>query len=130
MSEEVNTSDDSGFHGPQHALTDDGILKVYSVGKTTVLGFEGRDVPSKFNAAHYRTAIRDLLLANESSTVAFDLTGVRFMPSGMLGLLASLSQLDGLTPTVQVFNPGTDVREVLQTTGLSRIIEIHEMDAI
>ena len=123
-----NTSDDSGFQEKQYALTDDGLLQVYSVGKTTVLGFGGKDVPSEFNAAHYRAAITDLLIANNSDTVAFDLTGVQLVPSGMLGLLVSLRQLEGLEPKVQVFNPGKDVTEVLQITKLNTLIEIHEVD--
>jgi hypothetical protein len=70
----------------QFALTEDGLLKVYSAGEVTVLGFGGSDVPSEFNAAHYRAAISDLVKAHHSTIVAFDLTGVRLVPSGMLGL--------------------------------------------
>lgn len=126
--EEANSSDDSGFNSIQYALTEDGVLKVYSVGPTTVLGFGGQDLPSEFNAAHYRAAIADLLRANSSEIVAFDLTGVNLVPSGMLGLLVSLKNLEGLTPVVQVFNPSADVREVLQITKLNTLIEIHEVD--
>ena len=124
---EVDSSDDSGFNSPQYALTEDGLLKVYSVGPTTVLGFDGQDVPSEFNAAHYRAAISDLLIANDSKIVAFDLTGVKLVPSGMLGLLVSLKQLDELSPTVQIFNPSNDVKEVLQITKLNTLIEVHEL---
>ena len=112
----------------QYALTKDGILKVYSVGKTTVLGFGGEDVPSEFNAAHYRAAIADLLKANNCSTVAFDVTGVRLIPSGMLGLLASLRKTNDLSLTVQLFNPSADIEEVLQITKLSTMIETHHID--
>ena len=127
MTDDIS-SDDSGFNSAQYALTEDGILRVYSVGETTVLGFGGQDIPSEFNAAHYRAAIADLLIANKSTTVAFDLTGVKLVPSGMLGLLVSLRQLEGLEPVVQVFNPGEDVQEVLQITKLNKMIEIHEVD--
>ncbi|MEZ6059442.1 MAG: STAS domain-containing protein [Planctomycetaceae bacterium] len=112
----------------QYALTEDGLLKVYSVGPTTVLGFGGDDVPPEFNAAHYRAAITDLLIANGSKTVAFDLTGVRIVPSGMLGLLVSLRNIEGLHPTVQVFNPSDDVQEVLQITKLNTLIEVHQVE--
>jgi len=112
----------------QYALTKDGILKVYSVGETTVLGFGGEDVPSEFNAAHYRAAIADLLKANNCSTVAFDVTGVRLIPSGMLGLLASLRKINDLPLTVQLFNPSADIEEVLQITKLSTMIETHHID--
>lgn len=125
---EPENSDEQASDNPQYALTEDGVLKVYSVGKTTVLGFGGEDVPSEFNAALYRAAISDLLVANKSDTVAFDLSGVQLVPSGMLGLLVSLNQLDGLEPTVQIFNPCEDVREVLRITKLDTMIEIHEVD--
>ena len=125
LNEEPNPSDDSGFHSQQYALTEDGVLKVYSVGPTTVLGFDGQDVPSEFNAAHYRAAISDLLIANSSSVVAFDLDGVNLVPSGMLGLLVSLRKLDGVE-TVQVFNPSEDVREVLRLTKLDGMIDVRE----
>lgn len=126
--EPADSSDDSGFHSPQYALTEDGILKVYSVGETTVLGFGGEDVPSEFNAAHYRAAISDLLVTNNCNVVAFDLTGVKLVPSGMLGLLVSLKQLHSLKPRVQIFNPCDDVKEVLQITKLNTMIEVHEVD--
>ena len=112
----------------QYALTDDGILKVYSAGPVTVLGFGGADVPSEFNAAHYRAAITDLVVLNKSTVVAFDLTGVRLVPSGMLGLLVSLTRMKGLPLTVQVFNPSEDVQDVLSVTKLNRMIEVHEID--
>ena len=123
--DEPNPSDDSGFHSQQYALTEDGLLKVYSVGETSVLGFDGQDVPSEFNAAHYRAAISDLLVANNSTVVAFDLDGVKLVPSGMLGLLVSLRKLEGVQ-VVQVFNPSEDVREVLRLTKLDTMIEVRE----
>lgn len=127
MTEESLPENDE-FPDAQYALTEDGVLRVYSVGPTTVLGFAGQDVPSEFNAAHYRAAISDLLIANNCQTVAFDLTGVLMLPSGMLGLLVSLKKLEGVEPTVQVFNAGPDVREVLQLTKLNTMIEVCEVD--
>ncbi len=112
----------------QFPLTEDGLLKVYSVGPVTVLGFGGKDLPSEFNVAHYRLAILELLKAHNSSIVALDVTGVRLVPSGMLGLLVSLTRIPDLPLTVQVFNPGKDLREVLAITKLNKFIEIHEVD--
>ena len=117
----------TGFED-QFPLTDDGLLKVYSVGPVTVLGFGGQDVPSEFSVAHYRLAISELLKANNSSIVAFDVTGVRLVPSGMLGLFISLTRIPDLPLTVQVFNPSDDLREVLAITKLNKFIEIHEVN--
>lgn len=131
----VDPSDDSGIYSadgkevaPQYALTEDGVLKVYSVGETTVLGFGGDDLPSEFNAANYRAAITDLLIANNCRIIAFDVTGVKLVPSGMLGLWVSLRSIEGLEPRVQVFNPSDDIKEVLQITKLNTMIEVHEVD--
>ena len=111
----------------QYALTDDGVLRVYSSGPVTVLGFGGSDVPSEFNAAHYRTAVSDLLRSQHSSVAAFDLTGVSLVPSGMLGLLVSLTRLSENPPKVQVFNACPAVREVLALTRLDTIVEVLEV---
>lgn len=122
-----NPSANNAFED-QLPLTEDGMLKIYSVGPVTVLGFGGQDLPSEFSVAHYRLAICELLKANNSSIVAFDVTGVRLVPSGMLGLLVSLTRLPDLPLTVQVFNPSDDFREVLAITKLNKFIEIHEVN--
>jgi anti-anti-sigma regulatory factor len=128
MSDKNSAFSGGPFPAAQYPLTDDGVLKVYSAGETTVLGFAGRDVPSEFNAAHYRAAIADLLRANHCSVVAFDLTGVQLVPSGMLGLFVSLTRLPDMPLRVQVFNPSSEVREVLTLTRLNLLIEIHQLD--
>lgn len=128
MSDKHSALSDGLFPAAQYPLTDDGVLKVYSAGVTTVLGFAGHDVPSEFNAAHYRAAIVDLLRANQCNVVAFDLSGVQLVPSGMLGLFVSLTRLPEMPLRVQVFNPSTEVREVLMLTRLNLLIEIHEVD--
>ncbi|MCA9064329.1 MAG: STAS domain-containing protein [Planctomycetaceae bacterium] len=115
-------------HVTQLALTEDGLLKVYSVGPITVLGFAGQDVPSEFNAAHYRAAISDLVRLHDSHTVAFDLTGVQLVPSGMLGLLVSLTRMKETPLKVQLFNPSDDIREVLSITKLDRMLELRVVE--
>ncbi|MEY3176424.1 MAG: hypothetical protein RLZZ436_4338 [Planctomycetota bacterium] len=112
----------------QYPLTEDGILRVYLAGPVTVLGFGGQDTPQEFNAAQYRAAISDLLRAHSSSIVAFDLTGVRLIPSGILGLFVSLTRLPDITLRVQIFNPSAEIREILRITRLDRMIEVHEVD--
>jgi anti-anti-sigma regulatory factor len=42
----------------------------------------------------------------------------------MLGLLASLKRMD---INVHLYNPSSDVREVLEITRLNRLFEIHEL---
>jgi len=101
------------------------ILEVYQTGPTTVVGFGGRDVLSDVNVAACRAEFLDLIQREQCQIVAFDLTGVCFLPSGLLGLLASLRS-SGVE--VQIYNPSADVREVLSITNLDKLMEIHEVD--
>ena len=71
-------------------------LEVYDVGELTVVGFGGREV----------------------------LTGVRLIPSGMLGMLCAIRN-EGVE--VHLYNPSQDVREVLEITKLDSLLEMHEV---
>ena len=101
------------------------VLQVYSAGPTTVVGFGGRDVLDNVNLALCRQELLDLIKEHEAKAVAFDLTGVILMPSGLLGLLASLKQ-EGVE--VHVYNPSDDVREVLGVTHLDKVLQVREVD--
>lgn len=101
------------------------ILTVYDVGATTVVGFGGRDVLDSVNLAVCRDEVLDLIARHDVEVLAFDLTGVVLVPSGLLGLLASLrnNHVD-----VHIYNPSADVREVLEITHLDELMPIHEVD--
>lgn len=99
-------------------------LQVYEVGPTTVIGFGGADVLDDMNVVVYRDAIDELISNNDIETLAVDLTGVRLIPSGLLGLLAS-TRRHGVD--VHVYNPSEDVREVLSVTNLDKLMPIHEV---
>jgi anti-sigma B factor antagonist len=74
--------------------------------------------------AECRKEIVQLLELHRCTTLAFDLTGVKYIPSGMLGLLASLRRME---IEVHLYNPSSDVREVLKITGLNRLFRVHEL---
>lgn len=101
------------------------ILQVYAAGPTTVVGFGDRPVMDEVNLAVCREQLAALLKSNESHTLGFDLTGVKIVPSGFLGLMASVRNLG---VAVHLYNPSGDVREVLSTTNLDRLMEVHEVD--
>ena len=103
----------------------DAVLRVYEVGSTTVVGFGGADVLDTVNLAHCREALAGLIRENDVDVLAFDLTGVVLVPSGLLGLLASLRKTG---VEVQIYNPSDDVREVLEVTHLNDIMPIREVD--
>jgi anti-anti-sigma factor len=101
------------------------VLRVYETGPLTVVGFGSGELPDQIDLVECREEIIDLLKVHDCKDLAFDLTGVRYIPSGMLGLLASLRRL-GIQ--VHLYNPSSDVREVLQVTRLDQLFKIHDLD--
>lgn len=101
------------------------LLRVYETGPLTVVGFGGDELPDRIDLAECRDEIRELLELHDCKDLAFDLTGVRYIPSGMLGLLASLTKLG---VQVHLYNPSSDVREVLEVTHLDQLFKIHDLD--
>lgn len=101
------------------------ILDVYEVGPTTVVGFGNRETLDDINLAFCREELVKVLQGSGAHTLGFDLTGVRLIPSGFLGLMASVRALG---VEVHLYNPSPDVREVLSTTNLDRLMPVHEID--
>jgi anti-anti-sigma factor len=101
------------------------VLRVYEAGgPLTVVGFGTGVLPDQIDLAECREEIIELLELHDCKDLAFDLTGVRYVPSGMLGLLASLHRR-GIQ--VHLYNPSVDVREVLEVTHLDRLFKIHDL---
>ena len=100
-------------------------LEVYEAGELTVIGFGGREVLDHMNLAECRDEIAELIRNHSCSTLAFDLTGVRLIPSGLLGLLASVKR-QGVE--VHLYNASDDIREVLEITKLDRLLHLHEVE--
>lgn len=98
-------------------------LEVFKSGEITVVGFGDREILDQINLAACREQLELLIQQCNTKTLAFDLSGVRLIPSGMLGLLASLRDTG---VTIQLFNPSEDVTEVLEITKLNRLFEIKE----
>jgi anti-anti-sigma factor len=100
------------------------ILQLYSPGETTVVGFGGEDVLDSVNLVACREEVMGLLEQERCKVLAFDLTGVKLIPSGLLGLLASVRQ-HGVE--VHLYNPSADVRDVLAVTNLDRLMPVHDV---
>lgn len=103
---------------------DHSVLKVYQTGELTVVGFGGRDVPDEVCIAAYRTQLFDLIAQYQCKVLAFDLTGVQLVPSGMLGVLSSIRQR---VERVELYNPSPDVMDVLRITKFDRLFDIKEV---
>ncbi len=99
-------------------------LEVYQTGRLCVLGFGGREVLDNLDLGVARDTLADLVKEHQCEAMAFDLTGVRLIPSGLLGLLASIHKLN---VQVHLYNPSKDIREVLEITRLDQVMEIHEV---
>lgn len=123
LDESEPTSDDSavrlGGSGP-----DPRILKIYQTGELTVVGFGGKDVPDEVCIAIYRDQLFKLIDQHHCKVLAFDLTGVTLIPSGMLGVLTSLRSK---VEKIELYNPSDDVRDVLRMTRLEQLFEIKEV---
>jgi anti-anti-sigma factor len=101
-------------------------IKVYEAGRLTVVGFDGSDDRlDQLNIGQCRDELAALVKEHNCEVLAFDLTGVRLLPSGLLGLLASLRQLG---VEVHLYNPSADVRDVLEITNLDRLMTIHDIE--
>lgn len=102
-----------------------GLLEVYQSGPLTVVGFGGREIVDQFNLAEYRDELLGLMESHGCHALAIDLTGVQILPSGLLGILASLHR-NGVK--VSLFNACDTIREVLEITHLDQILQLHEVE--
>ena len=100
-------------------------LEVYQAGELTVIGFGGREVRDNMNVAECRDELVELIREHHCKVLAFDLTRVRLIPSGLLGLLASIRK-QGVE--VHLYNPSADIREVLEITKLDQVLQMHALE--
>ena len=100
-------------------------LEVYQAGELTVIGFGGREVLDNMNVAECRDELVALIRDHHCKVLAFDLTRVRLIPSGLLGLLASIRK-QGVE--VHLYNPSADIREVLEITKLDQVLQMHALE--
>ena len=100
------------------------LLQVYQSGVLTVVGFGGVHVPDEYSVVSYRDQILKLINDHKCEQLAFDLTGVKLLPSGLLGLLSSIRDT---SVEVHLYNPSPDVREVLAVTSLDKLMPIFDV---
>jgi anti-sigma B factor antagonist len=103
------------------AFYDPSVLKVYQTGPLTVVGFGGVDVPDEVCIAGYRDQLMKLIDDHGCNVLAFDLSGVKLVPSGMIGVLVSLrKRVDRL----ELYNASPDVEDVLKLTNLISLFDL------
>ena len=99
-------------------------IDVYRAGPLTVVGFGDRDALD-LSVVACQSELSQVLRDSNCHTLAVDLTGVRLVASGMLGVFASI-QRRGVR--VLLFNPSPDLVEVLEITKLDRLLPIHRVE--
>jgi anti-anti-sigma factor len=97
-----------------------GRLQVLERGPRTVIGFGEADLPPEHALGPYLTEIYELIASSGCRELTFDLSGVSAVPSGFLGVLASVLKKD---VAVSVANPSREVREVLAVTNFDRLVK-------
>uniref|UniRef100_A0A7C2PHC8 Anti-sigma factor antagonist n=1 Tax=Schlesneria paludicola TaxID=360056 RepID=A0A7C2PHC8_9PLAN len=102
-----------------------GVLEVYETGELTVVGFGGREILDFISVAECRDELQELIREQQCRTLAIDLTGVKIVPSGLLGLMASVHH-SGVE--VHLYNACDAVREVIEITNLDRVLHLHDID--
>ena len=112
---------DSGILATQAA--DFGLLRITCDGSKMTIGFPGTDLFDDFCLSNYREQIFQSLNDLTCDTLQFDLTNLVLIPSGMLGLMASVKKR---SYNVELVNPSEAVREVLSVTRMDSVFTISE----
>jgi anti-sigma B factor antagonist len=96
-------------------------LQVLETGPVVVIGFGGRDLPPEHALGRYLGELGELIDSTGCRELAFEMQGINMIPSGFLGVIASVAKRG---VAISVRHPSTDVREVLELTHFDRIIKI------
>jgi len=96
-------------------------LQVLETDPIVVIGFGGRDLPPEHVLGRYLGEIGELIDRTGCRELAFEMEGVVMVPSGFLGVIASITKR-GVAVTVR--HPSKDVREVLELTHFDQIVKL------
>jgi anti-anti-sigma regulatory factor len=96
-------------------------LQLLQFGRHTIVGFGGQDLPADHALGRYLSDITELIEQGDCQELTFDLAGVTLIPSGFLGVMASVLKM-GVGVTVQ--NASREVREVLALTNFDRLVTV------
>jgi anti-sigma B factor antagonist len=100
-------------------------LRVVKTGRHCIFGFDAVDWPPEHVVSQYLDQITALIRESDCSELSFDMKEMRSVPSGFLGLIASIRK-QGVQVSLQ--NACREVREVLALANLDRFIQVRETD--
>jgi anti-sigma B factor antagonist len=122
LDDDFDISDsDSGILSTQAA--NPGLLRITHDGSKMKIGFPGSELLDEFCLSNYRDQIFQSLQELTCDTLQFDLTNLILIPSGMLGLMASVKKRGY---NVELVNPSDAIREVLSVTRMDSVFTICE----
>lgn len=100
-----------------------GLLVVQQTGPVTVVALNHEVLGPEVNIAACREEMAALIVEHNCTEFVIDLADIPFMPSGTLGLIASIRNLG---VKVAVLHPTPQVRDVFEVTNLDRIVELRD----
>jgi anti-sigma B factor antagonist len=98
------------------------VLRVYETDPMVVIGF-GDEVFDPDSIVECREEIDELMTLHDGKALAIDLSDIQYIPSIVLGMLASLTRSGR---EVHLYNISAEVRHVLEITRLGTLFRIHE----
>jgi hypothetical protein len=100
---------------------DPNLLTFVRDGSRMIVGFNCKDVPDEVCVAGYRNQLLKTLQESDCKTLTFDLTGIKILPSGMLGVLVTMKNRG---QAIELLNPSADIQDVLRVTRLISLFSI------
>ena len=100
---------------------DPNLLTFVHDGSRVIVGFNSKEVPDEVCVAAYRNQLLKIVEESNCNVLTFDLTGIKILPSGMLGLLVTMKNRG---QKIELLNPSIDILEVLRVTRLSTLFSI------
>ena len=88
-----------------------------------LVAFRSGEIPSGFHFAHQRERMLKKIRDKGCDTIGFDLTGTTTIPSGFVGAIMALQQVG---VSIELYNAGEQIRELLFLTRLDRVASMHE----
>ena len=103
------------------------VFHIYKSGALTVIGFSGEHLSNPEKADVILNGLMHQLEHHECEFLAVDLMNVNFVSSWILGILAAVRRTG---VEVELYHPSPEVRTVLETTHLDRLLNVRETEIL
>jgi anti-anti-sigma factor len=97
------------------------VFRVHKTGRLTVIGVNPDGITDYLRVEQCRDQLISILEKAGCVVARFDVAGIPFLASGVLGLLVSLRKAG---VEVQLQNASEHVRQVLRATKLDKMVEL------